>query len=171
MVVANEPPPAAKPKPAAPEADAEDDEAPAPKKTRRAAPVAARPRKPKGPTWEFEGVVFDLLTARGVYAAKMQFLDGDGNPAGETETGPGGRYKVSLPAGPDGKGYILKISRSDYTDRYIDEGDQTSSLREATPEERRILMSAAARNLPWVGSPKKAMRRDLALVPKTPEDP
>jgi hypothetical protein len=168
-VVASEvPSPAPKPAPAAPARD--DESTPAPRRAKRAS-EPARARKPKGPTWKFEGVVFDLLSARGVFAAKMTFLDADGNEIGETETGPGGRYRVDLPPGPAGKGYTLQISRSDYTGRYIDEGDQTSSLREATPEERRILMSAAARNLPWIGSTAKAMRRDLALVPNSPEDP
>ena len=158
------PPEKPKPKPA-PRAASDE---PAPRKARPAA--EARPRKPKGPAWNFEGVVFDLLTARGVFAAKLAFLDADGNVAGETETGPGGRYKVALPPG-DAKGYMLKISHSDYTDRYIDEGDATSSLREATPEERKILMQAAARNLPWVGNTGKSLHRDLALVPRTTDEP
>jgi hypothetical protein len=116
----------------------------------------------------FEGVVFDLLTARGVFGAKLIFLNPDGDVVGETDTGPAGRYKIAL---PPGSGYKLKISHGDYTERYIDEGDATSSLREATPEERKILMSAAARNLPWAGSEAKPVHRDLALVPKTPEEP
>ena len=152
LVVAGETPkPAAKPKPAA-ASPAEEPKA----------------RKPKGPKWTFEGVVFDLLTARGVFGAKLVFVDPDGNVVGETDTGPAGRYKISI---PPGSGYKLKISHGDYTDRYIDEGDATSSLRDADPEERRILMSAAARNLPWTGDPAKPMHRDLALVPRTPEEP
>lgn len=141
-----------------------------PKPKAKPAPPREEPiiRKPKGPKWTFEGVVFDLLTARGVFGAKLLFLDPEGKVVGETDTGPAGRYKVSLPAG---SGYKLKISHGDYTDRYIDEGDATSSLREATPEERRILMSAAARNLPWTGDPAKPVHRDLALVPRTPEEP
>ena len=151
VVAGEEPKPVAKPKPAA------------------AAPSEEpKARKPKGPKWTFEGVVFDLLTARGVFGAKLIFVDPDGNVVGETDTGPAGRYKISL---PPGTGYKLKISHGDYTDRYIDEGDATSSLREATPEERRILMSAAARNLPWAGDPAKPVHRDLALVPRTPEEP
>ncbi|MDE2510853.1 MAG: hypothetical protein KGL74_07005 [Elusimicrobia bacterium] len=148
-------------------------EAPAPKKPRRAPePVrrAAKAKAPQGPSWNFEGVVFDLLTARGVFAAKLVYLDADGNDVGQTETGPGGRYRIALPVSASG-GYTLRISHSDYTTRYIDEGDATSSLREATPEERQILMQAAARNLPWVGNTKKTLHRDLALVPKSPEEP
>ncbi|HXT01266.1 MAG TPA: hypothetical protein VN915_11360 [Elusimicrobiota bacterium] len=139
------------------------------------APVAAapaaeevKPRRPKGPRWVFEGVVFDLLTARGVFGAKLIFVNADGDVVGQTDTGPAGRYKVSLPAG---SGYKLKISHGDYTERYIDEGDAVSSLRDATPDERRMLMSAAARNLPWTGDAAKPVHRDLALVPKTPEEP
>jgi hypothetical protein len=172
VVVGGQLPAAPKPK-AAPAADSSDEDAaePAPRKARPAAEAPARPRKPKGPAWNFEGVVFDLLTARGVFAAKLVFLDADGNVAGESETGPGGRYKVALPPGGAAKGYTLKIIHADYTDHYIDEGDATSSLREATPEERRILMQAAARNLPWVGNTGKTIHRDLALVPKSPEEP
>lgn len=154
LVVSGETPkPAAPPRPAA---------APA------AAAEAPKPRKPKGPRWVFEGTIFDLLTTRGVFGAKLVFVNADGDVVGETDSGPAGRYKISV---PPGTGYKLKISHGDYTDRYIDEGDATSSLREATPEERKILMSAAARNLPWTGETSKPVRRDLALVPKTPEEP
>lgn len=132
--------------------------------------AATRARRPKAAvavaTWSFEGTVFDLLTAEGVFAAKLSFKDGDGNAAGETATKENGRYKISLPGG-DSRGYTLKISHPDYTDRYIDEGDATSSLRDATPEERRMLMQAAARSLPWIGSAKTSIRRDLGLVPKS----
>jgi hypothetical protein len=151
VVAGQAPPPAAKPK----SAPADGSE-------------AAKPKKTKVPSWTFSGTVFDLLTARGVFGAKLVFLDADGNVVGETDTGPAGRYKITIPAG---NGYKLKISHGDYADRYIDEGDATSSLREATPEERKILMTAAARNLPWTGDPKKPVRRDLALVPRTPEEP
>lgn len=143
-------------------------------------PVAAKPEpdeespkpapKKKGPTWSFEGVVFDLMSTHGVFLAKLTFFDADGNEVGHAETGPGGRYKATVPAGGE-RGYTLKISHPDYTERFIDEGDQTTSLRDATPEERKMLMQAAARNLPWIGSAKKTMRRDLALVPRTPEEP
>jgi hypothetical protein len=138
--------------------------APAPAPQPRPAPA----KRPQGPSWTFQGEAFDLLTARGVFAARLVFSDADGNVVGETETGPAGRYKIEIPAG---SGYSLRIEHSDYADRYIDEGDSTSSLREATPEERKTLMSSSARNLPWVGDPKKAVRRDLALVPRAPEEP
>jgi hypothetical protein len=131
------------------------------------APVQ-KPRKPKGPSWVFQGMVFDLITTRGVFAAKLVWVDANGDVVGETETGPGGRYKISLPAGT---GYKLKITHGDYADRYIDEGDTTSSLRDATPEERRILVQAAARTVPWIGEVKKPTTRDLALVPRSPEEP
>jgi Meckel syndrome type 1 protein len=172
VVVAGQEPPKPKPKPKAlPEDSDEPDDAAAPAdKPRARASTPAAARRPKGPSWAFEGVVFDLLTARGVFAAKLIFLDPDGNQAGTVETGPGGRYKVLLPVLAGG-GYSMKISHQDYTERYIDEGDATSSLREATPEERKILMSAASRNLPWVGNLKKTMHRDLALVPRSPEEP
>ena len=135
--------------------------------TSLAASFPAPAVKPQGPSWTFEGVVFDLLTARGVSGAKMIFVDADGNVVGETETGSAGRYKIAL---PPGIGYELKIEHDNYAGRYIDEGDAASPLREATPAERRILMRAAARNLPWVGNARNAVLRDLALVPRAPEE-
>jgi hypothetical protein len=130
--------------------------------------AAAEPRPAKVPQWTFEGVVFDLLTARGVFAAKLVFLDRRGKVVATTESGEGGRYKIRIPAG---SGYTLKISHGDYPGRYLDEGEATSSLRYASPEERKLLMSAAARHLPWTGDPRKTARRDLALVPSSSESP
>lgn len=141
-----------------------------PKVEKTEAPKAPPKKVAPRPTWVFEGVIFDLLTARGVFAAKLSFVDQDGNVVGTTSTGGGGSYKISVPVGGP-KGYSLRISHPDYTERYIDEGDATSSLREATPEERKILMQAAARNLPWIGMAKNSVRRDLGLVPKTTEEP
>ncbi|HAZ07999.1 MAG TPA: hypothetical protein DCZ01_05615 [Elusimicrobia bacterium] len=133
-------------------------------------PAPARRAKPTGPTWSFEGMVFDLITARGVFAVKLSLRDPDGNVVGETETGGDGRFKIVVPAG-GARGYRLSLAHGDYSDRYIDEGDAMSSLRNATPDERGILMKAAARNLPWVGTPKKIVRRDLAVVPRSHEEP
>lgn len=133
-------------------------------------PAPARRAKPRGPAWSFEGMVFDLITARDVFAVKLSFLDSDGNVVGETETGGDGRYKITVPAG-GARGYTLRLAHGDYSGRYIDEGDAANSLRDATPDERRILMQAAARNLPWVGAPDKIVRRDLAILPRFPEKP
>ena len=120
---------------------------------------------PKAPVeqWKFEGEVFDVLTGYGVFAAALTFLDAKGNLVGKTNTGTGGRYKISIPAGT---GYMLKISAADYTDRYIDD-DPSASMRDATPQERMVLMRALPRAQPWAGNPKKAVRRDLGLVPQT----
>ncbi len=123
------------------------------------------PSRPKG-VWKFEGEVFDATTARGVFAAKLVFLNSAGNQVGTTETGPSGRYKIRLPALSSG-GYAMKITHQDYVQRYIDEGNAISALREATPEERKILLSAASRNPPWVGDAKTVTRRDLALVSRS----
>jgi hypothetical protein len=123
-----------------------------------------------GPTWTFEGFAFDLLTGRGVFAAQLVFYDASGVEIGETETGTKGHYKLVLPA-DEGKGYTLKISHPDYTDRYIDERASASgSIREASPELRSVLMKATARNIPWLGSTRKTTRRDFALVPRYQED-
>ena len=135
-----------------------------------AKPVEA-PAKPRQQaeeeSWVFKGLVFDLLTTQGVSGVRLSFLDRDGNVVGETDTSSSGRYEISLPAAA---GCTLKISRDGYTGRYIEEGDATSALREATPEERQTLMSAVARNLPWTGDPKKPLHRDIALMPSA-EDP
>ena len=121
-----------------------------------------------GPKWTFAGTVFDLLTARGVFGAKLVFSNREGDVVGRTDSGPAGRYKITVPAGT---GYKLRISHGDYTGRYIDEDGATNSLREAPLDERRILMTATARNLPWRGDPKKTVRRNLGLVPRSPEEP
>jgi hypothetical protein len=156
-----EAPPVPKPSPAPVRAPAPQRRKAAAAKPKAAPPKAAeRPSKPKGPAWTFEGVVFDLMTARGVFDAKLTFVDEDGNAVAETATGPNGHYRVTLPARPPAQGYTLMISHADYTDRYIDEGDSTSSLREATPEERKILMQAAARTATslWCRTPPKSLR-------------
>jgi hypothetical protein len=149
--------------------------APAPAAKRPQASRAARREtrerraEKRSPQWVFEGVAFDLLTAQGVFAARLTFLDSQGNVVARVETGPEGRYRIALP--PAGKdGYRVQVSRTDYTSRYIDEGDATSSLREATPDERRILMQAASRNLPWIGKTSGPTRRDLALIPRHSDD-
>ena len=133
-------------------------------------PAPARRAKPTGPTWSFEGMVFDLITARGVFAVKLSLRDAGDNVVGETETGGDGRFKIVVPAG-GARGYRLSLAHGDYSDRYIDESDAMSSLRNATPDERRILMKAAARNLPWVGASSNIVRRDMAIVPRFPEEP
>jgi hypothetical protein len=145
------PPPAAVPGPA-PATSA----APAP------APVDPAPKATEAPSesWTFQGVAFDLISTRGVFAVRLVFVDDRGAVAGETETGADGRYKIEVPAGP---GYSVKIAHGDYTGRYLDDPD--GSLRTASSEERKLLMQAAAHNRPWIGNPKKAVYRDLALVP------
>jgi hypothetical protein len=137
--------------------------APAPAPAPAAAPSSPAPSKAAPESvdaWTFEGVVFDLLTTRGVFAVRLVFVDDRGGVAGETETGADGRYKIEIPSGA---GYTVKIAHGDYTGRYIDDPD--GSLRTASSDERRLLMQAAAHNRTWVGNPKKAVYRDLALVP------
>jgi hypothetical protein len=136
-------------------------EEPQPAPAEASAPAEPREQEEEA-SWIFKGLVFDLLTTRGVSGVKLSFLDAAGNVVGETTTGQAGRYEISLPAVA---GCKLKISHDGYTGRYIEEGDATSALREATPEERQTLMSAVARNLPWTGDPKKPVQRDIALMP------
>ena len=65
-----------------------------------------------------------------------------------------------------GEGYQLRILHDDYSGKHIDELDSTSSVRKADLEQRKFLMQAGARSLPWIGVAGKPVRRDMALVPK-----
>ena len=135
-----------------------------------AAPVAVKakptaPKKPTGPQWIFEGTVYDLLTTRGVYGARLIFIDAEDNEVASVEVGESGHYHVSMNPGP-ADGYAMRVVHDDYTGKHIDELDSTSSVRKADLEQRKFLMQAGARSLPWVGSVGKAVRRDMALVPK-----
>ena len=116
--------------------------------------------KPAKLLWTFRGSVYDLLTMRSVFAAKLIFKDARGRVVAQTETDTKGRYKISIPSGSD---CTLKIVHSDYAGRYVDVRDP-KSLREASLEDRRILLQAAAHNLPWIGRPDGAVSRDLALI-------
>ncbi|UPT72382.1 MAG: hypothetical protein M0D55_10305 [Elusimicrobiota bacterium] len=128
-------------------------------------PAAATAAKPKGPQWTFEGVVYDLLSTRGVFGVKLLFVDAEDNEVASVETGTGGQFKISMRAGPP-EGYQLRILHDDYSGKHIDELDSTSSLRKADLEQRKFLMQASARSLPWVGTVGQAVRRDMALVPR-----
>ena len=70
-----------------------------------------------------------------------------------------------MPAGPQG-GYRLRIIHDDYSGKHIDELDSTSSVRKADLEQRKFLLQAGARSLPWIGTVGKPVRRDMALVPR-----
>lgn len=174
--VAAEPRPVEAPKPAAPveapKAQAERATAtfaqiarPKPvAKPKPPAPVAA-PKKSMGPQWVFEGTVYDLLSTRGVYGVRLFFIDAEDNEVADIESGEGGRYHVSMKAGPV-EGYTLRIVHDDYSGKHIDELDSTSSVRKADLEQRKFLMQSGARSLPWIGAVGKPVRRDMALVPK-----
>jgi hypothetical protein len=122
------------------------------------------PPKPEGPQWTFEGTVYDLLTTNGVFGVKLMFVDAEDKKIASVETGSEGRFKVTLPAGPVG-GYQLRIIHDNYSGKHIDELDSTSSVRNADLEQRKFLLQAGARSLPWVGTEGKSVRRDMALVP------
>ncbi len=130
--------------------------------------VPAPPRvvkKPAGPQWVFEGVVYDLLTTRGVFGVRLIFLDDKDTEVAVIETSEGGRYRAAMRPGP-AEGYTLLIMHDDYSGKHIDELDSTSSVRKADLEQRKFLMDAGARSLPWIGAVGKPVRRDMALVPK-----
>jgi hypothetical protein len=146
-------PPASRPAPA-----------PAPVVKPRPAPPPA-PKKPAGPQWVFEGVVYDLLTTRGAYGVRLVFVDAEDNEVASVETGEDGRYRAAMKPGP-AEGYALRILHDDYSGKHIDELDSTSSVRKADLEQRKFLMQAGARSLPWIGITGKPVRRDMALVPR-----
>jgi hypothetical protein len=113
----------------------------------------------------FEGTVYDLLTTRGAYGVRLVFVDAEDNEVASVETGEDGRYRVSMKPGP-AEGYGLRILHDDYSGKHIDELDSTSSVRKADLEQRKFLMQAGARSLPWIGTVGKPVRRDMALVPR-----
>lgn len=131
--------------------------------------VVAAPKKPKGPQWVFEGEVYDLLSTRGAYGVRLVFVDADDNEVASVETAEDGRYRAAMKPGP-AEGYALRIQHDDYSGKHIDELDSTSSVRKAELEQRKFLMQAGARSLPWIGQTGKPIRRDMALVPKTFEE-
>lgn len=146
-----------KPKPAA-----------VPKPKPKPAAVAA-PKKPAGPQWVFEGIVYDLLSTRGAYGVRLVFVDSDDNEVASVETAEDGGYRAAMKPGP-AQGYALRIQHDDYSGKHIDELDSTSSVRKADLEQRKFLIQAGARRLPWIGQTGKPIRRDMALVPKAVED-
>jgi len=136
------------------------------------APTAAKPaaaeEEPVTPKWTFRGTAFDLMTGQPVFAAKLTLLDAKGKSVGEVETGTNGRFTLTVPAG-DKDGYTLKVSHTDYLSRCIDQGENTLSLRQATPEDRQVLIHAA-HSRAWIGSDKSASVHDLALIPLSAEN-
>lgn len=160
-------PPAAAPKVKPERATATFAQAERPKPVARPKPPApvAAPKKPTGPQWVFEGTVYDLLSTRGVYGVRLLFIDAEDNEVAAIESGEGGQYHASMKPGP-ADGYTLRVVHDDYSGKHIDELDSTSSVRKADLEQRKFLMQAGARSLPWIGNVGKPVRRDMALVPK-----
>jgi hypothetical protein len=113
----------------------------------------------------FEGTVYDLLTTRGAYGVRLVFVDAEDNEIASVETAEDGRYRAAMKPGP-AQGYGLRILHDDYSGKHIDELDSTSSVRKADLEQRKFLMQAGARSLPWIGAVGAPVRRDMALVPK-----
>lgn len=142
---------------------------PAPAAQPKPAAVPAAAKKPSGPQWVFEGVVYDLLTTRGVFGARLVFVDAQDNEVASITTGEDGHYHASMKAGPP-EGYALRIVHEDYGDKHIDELDATSSVRKADLEQRKFLMQSGSRSFRWIGSIGKATRRDMALVPKVSQE-
>ncbi|MEK7234346.1 MAG: zinc ribbon domain-containing protein [Elusimicrobiota bacterium] len=125
---------------------------------------AAAPKKLVGPLWVFEGSVYDLLSTRGAYGVRLVFVDAGNNKVASVEADEGGHYRVSMPAGPE-EGYSLRIVHDDYTDKHVDDLGSMHSIRKADLEQRKFLMRADARTIPWIGAAGKSVRRDIALVP------
>ncbi len=126
----------------------------------RAAPV---PRaQPRRPSWKFSGMAFDLMTGEPVYAAKIILQDAHGQDVGSAETNADGLYSLAVPA--DAAGYQLKIKRTDYLERCVDQGPGTRALRQATPDERLVLIHAV-NSRPWIGAAGRETVHDLALIP------
>ncbi len=117
--------------------------------------------------WRFEGTIFDLRTNRGIYGVRVEFIGSSGQSVGFVDSGSNGRYRFSLPALAPGAGYRVRLSHPDYRRRWIDQGDATSALREASIEDRKKLYQAASRASRWIGDTNKTVKRDVAMIPNT----
>ena len=125
--------------------------------------TAAQPPAPKEGRWIFTGVIYDLLSTRGVFGVGLIFIDGAGQEVGATESDEEGRYRVTLPA-VEPEGYSVRIMHEDYSDRHIDESE-ASSLRTGDLKQRRLLMRSGVRTSAWIGVVGQRTRRDIGLIP------
>ncbi|MDD5655899.1 MAG: hypothetical protein PHF00_01405, partial [Elusimicrobia bacterium] len=122
------------------------------------APVLPRPAVKARPQWVFEGVAYDLVSLRAVYAAELVFRDPKGAVKGRTLTQEDGRYRIALAALKRG-GYGVTAEHPDFQEKCIDE--ISPPFKEVKEEQRRQLASLAARSRPWTGQAGSTTRRDL----------
>jgi hypothetical protein len=144
-------------------AKAEPEKAPAPRPAPKPKPGPAPRPKEAGPSWTFQGKVYDLISLRPVYGAVLDFKNPSGEAAGQASTDEDGSYEVSLEP-LSNAGYSLLVKHSDYQEKYIDEINPP--FREVSLEERRLLVRMAARARPWVGKATLTVRRDFVMIPK-----
>ena len=149
------PPPAPPPEPPKP--------APAPVVEAKPAPPpveeTAEPAPPR-PTWTAEGRVYDMITLRPVFGAKLRF-SAEGEYPVEVETNEKGRYRAVLPE--QQAGYTLAIGAPDFEGtRYFDEIDPPYRTLELA--ERQQLQQMVPGHKPWKAAAGARLRRDLVVV-------
>lgn len=128
------------------------------------ADASGRPISPHAEPWVFEGLVYDLLSLRPVYSAKLRFLGPDGTHSGEAETAADGRYRIRLNALPAGN-YRVLLTHVDYVG-YLDEIDPP--FFQADRASRRL--AAQGRSVrPWIGSAGAVTKRTLIAIPRVLE--
>lgn len=130
----------------------------------RPAVMPAEPKKKAEDLWVFEGLVYDLLSTRAVYGARIIFVNAENKELESVESGSDGRYRASIKPGPP-EGYVVRIAHEDYTGKLIDEIGSSGDVRRADLKQRQFLMRSGAPGLPWIGSIGKPVFRDVALIP------
>lgn len=126
----------------------------------------ASPRADAGNLWVFEGMAYDLISLGPVVGLKMIFTDPSGNILTEIATNNQGSYRVALWALSNG-GYHLSAGHPDYLEKYLDE--LTPPFRQISKQRRLFLAGSAAAKRPWIGSTFGPTRRDIFMIPKTPQ--
>ena len=112
------------------------------------------------PTWTAEGKVYDMLSLRPAFGAKLRFTAKRERPV-EVETNEAGRYRATLPEVEGG--YTLAIQLPDIDNaRYFDEIDPP--YRTLEQAERLQLQQMVPSHKPWNAKGGARLRRDLVVV-------
>ena len=154
------PPPAAPAPPKPAEAPAPAQPPPAEAKPPEEPPKPAAPAAP----WEFEGLVYDVVTLKPVPGVEMTFLSDANTVAGKT--GPDGRFKLRLPALDRGS-YRLVTDHPDYAEEYFDES--VANYRKMPLPKRLTLRNVNPKHPVWMPAEGMPLQRSVALFPLAPD--
>ncbi len=118
------------------------------------------------PVFQVAGSVFDLITLKPVFKAKVVFTDTGTQEKRETATGPDGSFSLELAANMDG--WDIQVRHDDYDRKYSE--DWKPSLR-SFAEERRAEAAATIRSrkgerVHILGREGDSVQKDLAVIPR-----